>query len=103
MTLLQEVHDMEEWACPLCSRRRGGLRTAAMRSAPTKFEPEAASDAQTPQDEGHAGGADLPRTAGGRHADADALTEPPNTGLKLRLPAAKKVIHLSSPGYAVSQ
>ena len=28
---------MEEWACPLCARRRGGLRTAAQRAAPTKF------------------------------------------------------------------
>jgi len=87
---------MEEWACPLCSRRRGGLRTAAMRSAPTKFEPEAAADAQTPQDEGHAG------EARGRLADADALTEAPSTGLKLRLPAAKEVTTRILPSYMVT-
>ena len=34
---------MEEWACPLCTRRRGGLRTAAQRAAPTKFAPEEAA------------------------------------------------------------
>ena len=86
---LQAVHDMEEWACPLCMRRRGGLRTAALRSAPTKFDPEAAAEARTHQEEALAGGADLPRSARGRHADAD--TALPATGLKLRLPASTGV------------
>ncbi len=38
----QAVEGMEEWACPLCTRRRGGLRTAAQRAAPTKFTSEEA-------------------------------------------------------------
>ena len=80
---------MEEWACPLCTRRRGGLRTAALRSAPTKFDPEALAEARMPQEDGLAGGADLPRSARGRHAEADAAL--PTTGLKLRLPAATEV------------
>lgn len=83
---LQAVHDMEEWACPLCTRRRGGLRTAALRSAPAKFDPEAAPNERSPQEEGPV---DLPRSARSRHADADAA--PPATGLKLRLPASTEV------------
>ena len=91
MAPLQAVHDMEMWACPLCTRRRGGLRTAALRSAPAKFDPEAAADTRTPQEEGLPREADLPRSARGRHADVDASAALPTTGLKLRLPASTQV------------
>ena len=90
---LQAVHDMEEWACPLCTRRRSGLRTAALRSAPAKFDPEATPDERTPQEEGPV---DLPWSARSRHADADVA--PPATGLKLRLPSSTEVRISTSAG-----
>ena len=94
---------MEEWACPLCTRRRGGLRTAALRTAPAKFDPEAAADARAPQEEGLPGDADLPRSARGRHAAVDSSAAVPTTGLKLRLPASTEVCMQSAHNTAKSR
>ena len=43
---------------------------------------------RTFKDEGIANVADLPRSARGRHADADAPAATPATGLRLKLPVA---------------
>ena len=43
---------------------------------------------RTPKDEDVVNAADLPRSARGRHAGADAPAETPTTGLRLKLPAA---------------
>jgi hypothetical protein len=88
-TLLQAVHDMEEWTCPLCTRRRGGLRSAALRSAPAKLEPAVAADGRASRDEITASPPEVPRAARERQMGADGALAP--TGLKLRLPAAKEV------------
>ena len=88
-TLLQAVHDMEEWTCPLCTRRRGGLRSAALRSAPAKLEPAVVADGRASRDEATASPTEVPRAARDRQMGADGALAPP--GLKLRLPAAKEV------------
>ena len=79
---------MEEWTCPLCTRRRGGLRSAALRSAPAKFEPAAVADGRASRDEASASPTEMPRAARERQMGADGALAP--TGLKLRLPAAKE-------------
>ena len=47
-----------------------------------------AAGGRAPKEEGVASMADLPRSARGRHADADAPAAAPASGLRLKLPAA---------------
>ncbi|BDA48817.1 probable pH-interacting protein at C-terminar half [Coccomyxa sp. Obi] len=86
-TTMEEVADMDAWVCPLCSRRRGGLRppkqfasTAAMPPAPEKVKVE--------QPDGALGGPGRKKKKKMKKhlAEADVPEATPVTGLRVKLP-----------------